>query len=196
VKAASQLITSLHCRGVENLPRRGPVILAANHVTNYDVFFMQFALPRPIFFMGKAELFENPLLDTIFRQLGGFPVQRGSRDDWAIRHAQKVIEHGQVLGIFPEGKRNHGRGLRAGKTGAARLAIANDCPIVPLAVNGTHLLFRGSLRRLPITITLGPPLLPRSHESVLSLTDRLMFDLSRMLPPEQRGVYALRPPGF
>jgi 1-acyl-sn-glycerol-3-phosphate acyltransferase len=146
--------------------------------------------------MGKAELFENPVLDTILRQLGGFPVQRGSRDEWAIRHAQQVIEHGQVLGIFPEGKRNHGRGLRAGKTGAARLAIANDCPIVPLAVNGTQRLFKGGLQRLPVTITHGWPILPRPHESAFALTDRLMFDLSRMLPPEQRGVYALHPPGF
>jgi 1-acyl-sn-glycerol-3-phosphate acyltransferase len=196
VKAFSRLLATLHCQGVTNLPQQGPVVLAANHVTNYDVFFMQFCLPRPIFFMGKAELFKNPLLGAILRQLGGFPVRRDARDDWAIRQAQKVLEQGQVLGIFPEGRRNHGRGLRAGKTGAARLAITYQCPIVPLAVNGSHLLFRGLSQRLPVTVTLSPPIFPQPFESALALTDRLMFAMAEMLPSEQRGVYALRPPGF
>jgi 1-acyl-sn-glycerol-3-phosphate acyltransferase len=63
--------------GLENLPSSGPVILAANHMTNFDVFPMQFAINRSIYYMGKAELFQNPLLDALLRRLGGFPVYRG-----------------------------------------------------------------------------------------------------------------------
>ncbi|HET9915211.1 MAG TPA: lysophospholipid acyltransferase family protein, partial [Anaerolineales bacterium] len=60
-----KLVMTMDVTGLENLPRQGPVILAANHVTNFDVFPMQFALSRPLFFMGKAELFRNPILDII-----------------------------------------------------------------------------------------------------------------------------------
>ncbi|MFH1906892.1 MAG: lysophospholipid acyltransferase family protein [Chloroflexota bacterium] len=80
--------------------------------------------------MGKAELFKNPLIDQFFRNLGGFPVYRGERDEWAIRHAGKLLRHGQVLGMFPEGTRSHGRGLKVAKTGAVRLVLSVNCPIL------------------------------------------------------------------
>jgi 1-acyl-sn-glycerol-3-phosphate acyltransferase len=182
--------------GLDNLPGQGPVVLAANHVTNYDVFFMQFGLPRPIFYMGKAELFDQPLLDPILRQLGGFPVRRGAQDEWAIRQARRVLENEQVLGIFPEGKRNHGRGLHPGKTGAARLAIATGSLIVPMAVIGTHRMFKRPLRRVKVRLELGLPLIPETYESTLALTDRVMFAIAALLPADQRGVYTEHPQGF
>jgi 1-acyl-sn-glycerol-3-phosphate acyltransferase len=67
-------IMKMEVVGQENFLRKGPVVLVANHVTNFDVFPMQFALPRVIFFMGKAELFKNPLMDFFLRNLSGFPV--------------------------------------------------------------------------------------------------------------------------
>jgi len=190
------LAATMRVSGVENLPVMGPVVLAANHQTNFDVFPMQFALPRPIFFMAKAELHRNPLLDAALRQLGAFPVERGARDEWALRHAQKVLEHAQVLGIFPEGTRSKGQGLRPAKTGAARLAIAIGCPIVPMAIVGTQHMFHGFPKRTPVEIALGEPIFPQHAETALALTDRLMFTLAEMLPPDQRGVYAERPLGF
>lgn len=190
------LVTDMRVSGVEHLPATGPVVLAANHQTNFDVFPMQFALPRPIFFMAKAELHRNPLMDAVLRQLGSFPVERGARDEWALRHAQKVLEHGQVLGIFPEGTRSKGLGLRPAKTGAARLAIAVGCPIIPLAIVGTQRIFRGFPKRTPISITVGEPIIPQRADMALALTDRLMFTLAEMLPPQERGVYTHRPIGF
>jgi len=83
--------------GQGNLPKEGAVILVANHLTNFDVFVMQTAmLDRPIFFMAKSELF-NPLLDGLLRNLGAFPVIRGERDNWAIRHAEKILETNKFL---------------------------------------------------------------------------------------------------
>ncbi len=182
--------------GVENLPVEGPVVLVANHLTNFDVFPMQFGLPRTLFFMAKSELHENPLLDAFLRYCGAFPVFRGEKDQWAIRHAERVLEHGQVLAIFPEGTRSKGRGLRAAKTGAARLALHAQCPIVPVAVTGTHQMFTHFPHRTHIAITVGAPLTPEPHESALALTDRIMFTIAAMLPPELRGVYAEHPTGF
>jgi 1-acyl-sn-glycerol-3-phosphate acyltransferase len=168
----------------------------ANHVTNFDVFPMQFALPRPIFFMGKAELFKNPLMDLILRNLSGFPVNRGEKDQWAMRHAARVLDHGLTLGMFPEGKRSKGKGLNVAKTGAARLAIEANCPIVLMAVTGSDKFFRRFPHRARVQIKMLPALWPKPEETPLALTDRMMFTLARALPEEMRGVYAELPRGF
>ena len=189
-------VMKMEVAGLENFPPRGPVILAANHVTNFDVFPIQFALPRPIFFMGKAELFRNPLLDLFLRNLSGFPVNRGEKDQWAMRHAAKVLKHGQTLGMFPEGRRSKGKGLAVAKTGVARLAIETDTPIVLVAVTGSDKFFTRFPHRARVRIEFLPPLLPKPGETPLALTDRLMFTLAQALPEDMRGVYAEMPKGF
>jgi 1-acyl-sn-glycerol-3-phosphate acyltransferase len=196
VRFLFQLVMRMEVSGLENSPQKGPVILAANHITNFDVFPMQFALPRPIFFMGKAELFRNPLLDLVLRNLSGFPVYRGEKDQWALRHAAKVLKHGQILGMFPEGKRSRGGGLGVAKTGAARLAIETNCPIVPMTVVGSDRFFQRFPWRTQVRITLLPPLWPKPGEGPLAMTDRLMFTLAQALPERMRGVYAEVPQGF
>ena len=196
VRSFFRLVMEMRVEGLENFPREGPVVLAANHVTNFDVFPMQFALPRPIFFMGKAELFKNPLMDLVIRNLSGFPVNRGETDLWAMRHAAKVLAHGQTLGMFPEGTRSKGRGLKVAKTGAARLAIEAHCPILPIAIVGSDQFFKRFPRRTLVQITLLQPLMPKLGENPLALTDRLMFTLAQGLPNEMRGVYAQVPEGF
>ena len=198
VRSLFWLFASIHSHGAENIPKSGPVILAANHLSNFDVIPIQIvALPRSIFYIGKEELFRNPVLDFFLRQFGAFPVYRGARDEWAFNHARQVLERGQILGIFPEGKRSKDKsGLRPAKSGAARLALGENCPIVPVAVDGTQELLDHFPRRSQVRIIVGKPLYPRPGETQLALTDRLMFTLANMLPPESRGVYARRPPGF
>ena len=196
VRPLFDLVMELDVTGVENFPREGAVILAANHVTNFDVFPMQFALPRPIFFMGKAELFKNPVMDLLLRNLSGFPVRRGEKDDWAMRHAAKILKQGQTLGMFPEGKRSQGKGLSVAKTGAARLAIEMNCPIVPMAVVGSDQFFKRFPQRARVCISLLPPITSKPGETPLALTDRLMFTLAKALPEDMRGVYAELPKGF
>jgi 1-acyl-sn-glycerol-3-phosphate acyltransferase len=157
---------------------------------------MQFAVPRVIFFMGKAELFKNPVMDYLLRNLSGFPVNRGEKDQWAMRHAAKVLKHGQMLGMFPEGTPSQGKGLNVAKTGTARMAIEAKCPVVPVAVVGSDRFFKQFLRRTRVQITLLPPLFPGANETPLALTDRLMFTLAQSLPENMRGVYAELPRGF
>lgn len=182
--------------GLEHLPREGAVILAANHVTNFDVFPMQFSIPRVIFYMAKAELFKNPVMDLLVRNLGGFPVQRGEKDQWAMDHAFKILRHGQTLGMFPEGTRSRGGGLKVAKTGTAKLSIEAGCPILPMAIVGSDKFFEQFPRRARVHIQVLPPILPKPGESPLALTDRLMFMLARALPKEMRGVYTETPTGF
>ena len=191
-----RLLMRMEVVGLENFPLDGPVIVAANHVTNFDVFPMQLSLPRPIFFMGKAELFKNPVMDAVLRSLGAFPVYRGEKDRWASLHAARVLDQGQTLGMFPEGTRSRSRGLGVAKTGTARLAIEKGAPIVPMAIVGTDRFFKRFPRRARVTVSLMPPLLPLPGETPLALTDRLMFALAAGLPADMRGVYAEIPEGF
>ena len=186
----------LEVRGLEHFPMDGPVIVASNHVTNFDVFPMQLALPRPIFFMGKSELFKFFPMDILLRNLGAFPVHRGEKDTWAIRHAAKVLAHGQTLGMFPEGTRSKGTGLSVAKTGTARLAIESGAPIIPMAVAGSDKFFKSFPRRTHVMVTFLSPLIPKPEETPLALTDRMMFALASALPEEMRGVYAEVPRGF
>ena len=196
VLAIFRALTRFTVSGTEQLPSSGPVILAANHLTNYDVFFLQAAILRPIFYMGKEELFRHPAMDWVLRQLGGFPVYRGGGDEWALRHAERVLRAGQVLGMFPEGTRSKGKGLKPAKTGVARLALDLGCPIVPVALHGPQYMFTRISRRTLITVSFGEVLFPDEDESALGLTDRMMFALAGMLPVEQRGAYRIQPPGF
>jgi len=79
-EAIYRTFARLELEGAEKLPAEGGVILAANHLSNYDVFPLQFVISRPVFFMGKEELYRNPMIDWLLRQLGSFPVYRGERD--------------------------------------------------------------------------------------------------------------------
>ncbi len=190
-----RIAMTIKVNGQENFPLDGPVIVAANHASNFDVFPMQFAVPRAICFMGKAELFHTPL-DPLLRILCFFPSYRSEKDEWAIRHAEKVLAHGQPLGMFPEGKRSKGKGLGVAKTGTARMAIEMNCPIIPMTVVGTDQFFKHFPRRASVTVSLLQPILPNASDTPLSLTDRLMFTLAAKLPESMRGVYAEVPKGF
>jgi 1-acyl-sn-glycerol-3-phosphate acyltransferase len=112
-----------------------------------------------------------------------------------MRHAAKVLKRGLTLGMFPEGKRSKGKGLAVAKTGAARLAIEAECPIVPMIVLGRISFSKGfrvgHLSKSPCFRTAA-----QSARNPLALTDRLMFSLARALPDEMRGVYAEVPRGF
>jgi 1-acyl-sn-glycerol-3-phosphate acyltransferase len=195
IRVIFQAVMVMKVEGLENFPLDGAVIVAANHNTNLDVFPIQFALPRPIFFMAKAGLFNTPL-DPIIRTLGAFPVNRGEKDEWAVRYSRKVLAQGQTLGMFPEGIRSKGRGLNVAKTGTARMAIEMNCPIIPMTVIGSDQFFRRFPHRSNVTVKLLPAILPNPHDTPLSLTDRLMFTLAAELPESMRGVYAEAPKGF
>ena len=191
-----RLITIIQVTGLENLPATGAVVVAANHLVMYDVFPLQLALPRMVFYMGKAELFQNSFFHFAFRQLGGFPVYRGERDAWAVDHAREVLASGQIVAMFPEGTRSNGKGLALARPGAAKLAIEFGCPLLAVSMDGIQNLFANLPRRTVVRVVIAPPIFPNRDDSPLSLTDTLMMTMAKNLPPELRGVYAELPKGF
>ncbi|MDD3880529.1 MAG: lysophospholipid acyltransferase family protein, partial [Syntrophomonas sp.] len=128
----------LKSEGLHNIAEKGPLILAANHVSYWDAIVVAAAVKRPINFMAKAELFDYPLLGYFVKKLNAFPVRRGIADRNAIKKALLVLEEEKVLGIFPEGMRNlKGEDLKA-QAGVAMIALKSGAPVVPVACIGTN----------------------------------------------------------
>jgi 1-acyl-sn-glycerol-3-phosphate acyltransferase len=148
----------LRARGVEYLPEGG-FVLAANHTSNFDPWPLGMPLwpGRQLRFMAKAELF-NPVLTPLLRAGGAFKVRRGQGDVEAMRTAIELVRAGEIVVMFPEGTRQR-KGLRKKHTarphtGAARIALAADAPLVPAAIAGTDRLSRLG----PLRVAYGPPL--------------------------------------
>ena len=129
--------------GRELIPAEGAAILAPNHKSFYDSFFLALATPRHLRFMGKVELFEGwrgPLLV----RLGAFPVRRGHADADALETARSLLSAGELLAIFPEGTRvRDPASLGSPRRGAGRLALESGASLVPAAITGTENLFAG-----------------------------------------------------
>ena len=121
-------------KGLHNLPPDGGVIIASNHVNFWDAVLVAIAAKRPVHFIGKAELFKNPLSSWFFYHLHAFPVKRGAPDRKAIRTAMDIVEQGNILGIFPEGTRQDSKA----HTGVAMIALKTGIDVIPAACVGTQ----------------------------------------------------------
>jgi 1-acyl-sn-glycerol-3-phosphate acyltransferase len=155
--------------GVRNVPRRGPVILASNHLSFSDHFFGPLPVPRKVIFLTKAEYFTGRglkgfLTKAFFAGVGGIPTDRGGGEagEQALVTGLRVLAAGRVLGIYPEGTRSPDGRLYRGKTGVARLAIESGAPVVPCAMLNTfELLPPGRFwphMRIRPGVRFGPPL--------------------------------------
>jgi 1-acyl-sn-glycerol-3-phosphate acyltransferase len=134
--------------GRENIPEQGPVILAPNHVSNFDPPVVSCGSPRAVVFLAKEELFKPPVFGPFIRSLNAFPVKRGAADTGAVRLALDKLAEGHCLIIFPEGTRGDGLILGPMQTGIAMLAKRSGALVVPTGVYGTHkILPKG--RKLP-----------------------------------------------
>ena len=176
----------LRAQGLENVPRHGGFVLAANHLSGFDPWPLGLPIyPRQLHYMVKAELWK-PGLRPLFRAVGTFPVRRGEHDEQAFATAVQLVREGHVMAVFPEGTRR-GKRLRAKRvlrphTGAARIALAAGAPLVPAAVQGTDRL----LRLGPFRVIYGPQI-PLddlrgrdSHEAATEATERLWAEIQHL----------------
>lgn len=124
--------------GLERFPASGPVLVCANHTSYWDPPMVGVALPRPVHFMAKEELFGIPVFRTWLRAVGAFPVRRGTADLSSFRQALTLLKEGKVVGIFPEGTRNRSGKLLPAHPGAAYLAVSSGAPVVPVAICGRY----------------------------------------------------------
>ena len=192
--------------GVENVPRKGPAILASNHLSFSDSVFLPLVLRRRMTFVAKAEYFEDPKTAWIFRALGQIPIKRGggSASQRALDSAREVLEQGGLFGIYPEGTRSPDGRLYRGHTGVARLAMQTGAPVFAVAMIGTREAQPiGALPRpfMPITIRISRPLdfqrfADRKDDprALRAITDEIMFELRELSGQEYVPHYAKRKP--
>ena len=147
-------------RGLEHVPRQGPLVVVANHGSHLDPPLLGHALGRPVAFMAKAELFEVPILGSIIRACGAYPVRRGASDREAIRTATAKLQDGWATGVFLDGTRQSDGRVNQPLPGAALLAARSGAPLLPVAIINSHraLGSGSSLPRLvPIQLRIGEP---------------------------------------
>jgi 1-acyl-sn-glycerol-3-phosphate acyltransferase len=176
----------LRVTGLEHVPREGGFVVAANHTSNLDPWPLGVALwPRSLHFMAKAEAWKPPL-KWIIAAVGSFPVRRGESDAVALATAMRLCREGRVMAMFPEGTRRV-KGLRKKHeprphTGAARIALGADVPLVPAALAGMDRLSRLG----PVTLRFGSPIALAdlagldSHAAAAEATQRLWAEIRRL----------------
>jgi 1-acyl-sn-glycerol-3-phosphate acyltransferase len=202
----SRAVTRISIEGaIDELPRSGPVIIASNHASNLDVpvigSWLIPLLGRRIHWLGKKELFDWPIIGWIAANGGVHPVDRGAADIEAFRLAQRILDEGHVLFVFPEGTRSPDGSLQEARDGVALLALRTGAPIVPLGISGSHGVWPKG-QRLPhpggrVTVRVGRPFRPAdelpagtSRSAAKGLTtDLIMGRIAALLPPGQRGIH-------
>jgi 1-acyl-sn-glycerol-3-phosphate acyltransferase len=195
--------------GVEHLPADGPVILASNHLSFSDSFFLPLMLPRRVTFLAKSDYFtgtgiKGRLIAGFFRGVGQVPVDRsgGRASEAALRTGLRILGEGQVLGIYPEGTRSPDGRLYRGRTGVARMALEARVPVIPVAMIDTDVI-QPPGRVIPkigrVGMRLGRPLDFSRYEGMesdrfvlRSVTDEIMYELMVLSGQEYVDVYATR----
>lgn len=159
VRIVVPLLGGITVRGAENIPERGPVILAPNHRAYMDPPYLSLVTRRQLRMMAKEELFRNALFGRYLRAMSAFPVKRGTADRAALKQAMAELKAGRVLGIFPEGKRSDSGTLSPAEKGFALIARQTGASIVPVALEGIDRVLpkHGRLHRAHVTATVGVP---------------------------------------
>jgi 1-acyl-sn-glycerol-3-phosphate acyltransferase len=153
------LIWRVRAIGLENVPKSGPLVLAPNHFSQMDHFFIGLFLRRKIRFMAKSQLFGPPVLTYIYKHGGVFPVRRGHHDEEAFETVRQLLDQGEMLLVYAEGGRMRSQQLGEPKPGIGRIALESGVPIVPVAIKGSERARQWKKLRFPkTTVQFGEPL--------------------------------------
>ena len=192
--------------GGDNVPAHGPAILAPNHVSVIDSFFLPATLGRRITFVGKSEYLDDWKTRRLFPALGMIPIDRGGGNASvrALDTAARLLTDGELFGIYPEGTRARDGFLHKGHTGAARLSMRTGAPIIPVGILGTRAVQPPDARApkpfRPVEVRFGEPIFPSVTGSATNqrlqlrhMTDELMFEIKNLTGQEYVNEYATRP---
>ncbi|MGH8827509.1 MAG: lysophospholipid acyltransferase family protein [Jiangellaceae bacterium] len=193
--------------GAEHVPAEGAAILAGNHLTVVDSFFLPLVLERRVTFLAKSDYFTQGGFKGWFKRVffggtGSVPVDRagGRASEQALRTALEILAGGELLGIYPEGTRSPDGRLHRGKTGVARMALEAGVPVIPVAMIGTaEMQPEGRLipKIMRPGVRFGPALDFSRYEGMendryilRSVTDEIMYALMRLSGQEYVDLYA------
>jgi 1-acyl-sn-glycerol-3-phosphate acyltransferase len=188
--------------GWENVPRKGGGVVVCNHGPGNDYFPLGISLPRMPHFMAKIEIFQwHPIMNYIMTTGGAIPVDRGVGDVEALRASVDVVKSGELLAMFPEGHRSDDGKLQTAKTGATRIALEANVPVIPVAVINAAAGWDNFPRfwnRPEVLVRIGRPFVlegkgAQDRAAVVAGTRRIMLAIAELLPYDMRGVWADMP---
>jgi 1-acyl-sn-glycerol-3-phosphate acyltransferase len=195
--------------GEDNVPSEGPAILASNHLSFSDSFFMPLVIERRVTFLAKSDYFhgrgiKGRLTTVFFKGVGQLPIDRsgGRASEAAVATGLRVLSEGRLLGIYPEGTRSPDGRLYRGKTGVARMALEAKVPVIPVAMIGTDKV-QPIGRKLPrlgrVGVRFGKPIDFSRYEGMegdrfilRSVTDQIMYELMEIGGQEYVDIYAAK----
>lgn len=196
-------------QGGEQIPSQGPAILASNHLSFSDSFFLPLVVPRKVTFLAKSDYFtgkglKGKLTKSFFAGVGQVPIDRagGAASDVAMDTVKRVLADGNLLGLYPEGTRSPDGRLYRGKTGIARIALEAGVPVIPVAMINTDVV-QPTGRKIPrlgrIGIKVGQPLdfsryagMEDDRFVLRSITDEIMYELMVLSGQEYVDQYAAK----
>lgn len=191
--------------GLDRVPPTGGALIAPNHTSVLDSFFVPLVLKRRITYVGKAEYLDDWKTRYLFPALGMIPIDRsgGSASASALDAAAAVLERGELFGIYPEGTRSRSGDLHKGHTGVARLALRTGCPIVPVGILGAREVQPPDARfpRLfrEVLIRFGEPIdvcryADRANDPLVlrQITDEVMFEIRNLTGQRYVDSYATK----
>jgi 1-acyl-sn-glycerol-3-phosphate acyltransferase len=203
-------IYRIRVEGLENVPKRGPAIIAANHLSFLDSFFIPLVVPmRRVTYLAKADYFKSWKTAWFFKMVGQIPMDRsgGSKSQAALDTALGVLKEGKLLGIYPEGTRSPDGYLYRGRTGVARLALTAGVPVIPVGVVGTTDVMpkEAKMPRLTgrhiVRLKFGRPLefsryagRERDRMALRSATDEILYEIMALSGQEYKDEYASKKP--
>ncbi|HAW10480.1 MAG TPA: 1-acyl-sn-glycerol-3-phosphate acyltransferase [Chloroflexi bacterium] len=187
----------LHLEGADGVPLEGPLLVASNHISNWDPLILGAFFPGTLFAMAKRELFRPPPVAWLLAGCNCFPVDRGNADRRALRISLDLLRRRRRLLLFIEGHRSRGRGMGPAEAGAGFLVRRTQAPVLPVAIWGTERVLRpaGGLlpRRGRIRVRYGLPLTV-SGRSDQEIADAIAAEVAALLPSGYRGATPETPP--
>ncbi len=171
------------------IPDTGPVIIASNHISNWDPVLLGLACHREVHFLAKQELFRNRLFGHVLRKVNVIPLSRDGSDTQALRRAIDVLKRGGVLALFPEGTRSKTGHLGRAKSGTGYVACASGATVIPAQIRGSDRMWRAFVNRGELRVRFGKPVPvegPATGETYRDVTLRVM-DAIAALGKERAG---------
>ena len=151
-------VNRARCIDSHNIPPDGPVIIAPNHFSFLDHFFVAVYLRRKVHFMAKSQLFRRPM-QFVYTHGGVFPIRRGQRDEEAFKTAHAILARGDIVVMYAEAGRSRSGELGEPRPGLGRLALESGAPVVPTAIAGSEKARNWKRLQFPkVTIQYGKPL--------------------------------------
>jgi 1-acyl-sn-glycerol-3-phosphate acyltransferase len=196
------LLSAVKIFGREHVPKKGPYLIAINHVSLYDPPLILAFWPVAPEGIGAIEIWNRPGQNILVRLYGSIPVHRGEYDRKLLDTMLSVLQSGRPLLLAPEGARSHGHGMQRAHPGVAYIAEKAGVPVIPVGIAGTTDDFFDRaihLKRPGLEIRIGkpvilPPVLGKGaerREALQANADRVMQAIAALVPPEYRGFYAI-----